>query len=195
MIKLDLGCGPRKNEGHIGIDSIAFDGVDFICDLSKDSWFLMPNGELKEEHKELVEPHGTGFKFKDGVVDSVESSHFLEHLDGTERIGFFNELCRVMKVGGTARIITPHWSHERAYGDPTHKFPPVCSWTYFYLNSDWRKGNAPHVGFTCDFDFTLAGVHDPNDTWVAFRNQETKSILMARNINVVTDLIANLTKK
>lgn len=195
MIKLDLGCGPRKNESHIGIDSIAFDGVDFISDLSQDTWVLKPNGELKEEHQEIVEPLGMHYKFKDGVVDSIECSHFLEHLDGAERIKFFNELNRVLKKGGTARIVTPHWSHERAYGDPTHKFPPVCSWTYFYLNNDWRKANAPHAGYTCDFDFTLAGIHDPNDAWVAYRNQETKAILMSRNINTVTDLLANLTKK
>lgn len=203
VVKLDIGCGPRKNEGHIGIDGLPFPGVDLIGDLSQTTWVLKPgegfdiqaNLDILEENPIGVTPTPSGYRFKDGVVDHVESSHFLEHLDGIQRIGFFNELGRVLKKGGTARFITPHWSHERAYGDPTHKFPPVCSWTYFYINAQWRSANAPHAGYTCDFDTNLAGTHDPNDQWVAFRNMETKAIMMTRNINTVTDLIANLTKR
>lgn len=170
-LKLDLGCGKNKAQGFTGVDSIAFDGVDLVADL-RQPW-----------------------PWKDGEVEEVHCSHFVEHLEGTERVHFFNELYRVLKVGGQARIITPHWSHERAYGDPTHKFPPVCSWTYFYLDKGWREVNGPHTGYTCDFGYVLAGTHDPNDSWVAFRNQETKGVLMSRNINTTTDMIATLTKK
>lgn len=113
-MKLDLGCGKNKAQGFIGVDSIAFEGVDLVADLRKD------------------------WPWKDGEVDEVHCSHFLEHLTGAERIHFFNELYRVLKHGGQARIITPHWSHERAYGDPTHQWPPVCSWTYFYLDKIGR---------------------------------------------------------
>ncbi len=170
-MKLDLGCGKNKAAGFIGVDSIAFDGVDVVADL-RQPW-----------------------QWKDGEVEEVHCSHFLEHLTSPERVHFFNELHRVLKPGGQARIITPHWSHERAYGDPTHQWPPVCSWTYFYLEKSWREVNAPHTGYNCDFGYVLAGTHDPNDAWVAFRNQETKGVLMSRNINTTTDLIATLTKK
>ena len=170
-IKLDLGCGKNKQPGFFGVDGIAFDGVDLVMDL-RQPW-----------------------PWADGSVDEVHCSHFLEHLTGAERIHFFNELHRVLKHGGVARIITPHWSHERAYGDPTHQWPPVCSWTYFYLDNGWREVNAPHTGYNCDFTYVLAGTHDPNDQWVAFRNMETKQVMMTRNINTVTDLIATLTKK
>ena len=172
-IRLDLGCGKnkRKDGEWIGVDAIKFDEVDIVQDLRK-KW-----------------------PWEDDSVDEVHCSHFLEHLDGTERVAFFNELCRVMKKGAKATIITPHWSHERAYGDPTHKFPPVCSWTYFYLEKSWRDANAPHSGYECDFSYTIMGVHDPNDQWVAFRNQETKYVMMSRNINTVTDMIATITKK
>lgn len=169
--KLDLGCGKNKAEGFTGIDSIKFDNVDHVFDL-RQAWPIA-----------------------DESVDEIHCSHFLEHLDGTERLHFFNELYRVLKKGATARIICPHWSHERAYGDPTHKWPPVCSWTFFYLDRGWRDVNAPHAGYNCDFSYVIAGAHDPNDAWVAFRNIETKTVLMARNINVTTDLIATLTKR
>ena len=176
-MRLDLGCGknriqdPNGNTDWIGVDSIDFEGVDQVVDL-RITW-----------------------PWEDNSIDEVHCSHMLEHLTGAERVHFFNELYRVLKPGAPARIITPHWSHERAYGDPTHQWPPVCSWTYFYLDKNWRAVNAPHAGYTCDFLYSLMGTHDPNDQWVAFRNMETKAVMMARNINVTTDLIANLTKR
>lgn len=170
-LKLDLGCGPNKVPGYYGVDSIAFPGIDLCHDL-RQPW-----------------------PFPDNSVEDVHSSHFVEHLTGAERIPFFNELYRVLKPGKQARIITPHWSHERAYGDPTHAWPPVCGWTYFYLQKAWRDGNAPHVGYTCNFEWVLAGSHDPNDAWVALRTGETKQIMMQRYINTTTDLIATLTKR
>lgn len=174
-MRLDIGCGKNKikvegQDDWLGVDSIAFDGVDVVHDM-RQPW-----------------------PWEDNSVDEVYCSHFLEHLTGAERIHFFNELHRVLKPGTQARIITPHWSHERAYGDPTHQWPPVCSWTYFYLEKAWRDINAPHVGYTCNFNWVLVGTHDPNDAWVAFRNQDTKQVLMSRNINTTTDLIATLTK-
>lgn len=170
-VRLDIGCGKNKIEGFLGVDAIAFEGVDVVADM-REAW-----------------------PWDDSSVDEVHCSHFLEHLTGEQRIHFFNELYRVLKPGAQARIITPHWSHERAYGDPTHQWPPVCSWTYFYIDKNWRSINAPHVGYDCDFEYVLVGLHDQNDAWVAFRNQETKAVLMARNINTVTDLIATITKR
>jgi len=171
-IKLDIGCGKNKIAGWTGIDAIVFDGVDIVHDVRERPW-----------------------PFEDDSVDEVHSSHFLEHLTGTERISFFNEMYRVLKPKATARIITPAWSNERAYGDPTHQWPPVTSWTYLYLNKDWRTGNAPHVSYTCDFDAVMCGTLDPNDTFVSLRNDETKGNLMRYNINTNVDLIATVTKK
>lgn len=175
LLRLDIGCGKNKikvdGQTWTGVDAIAFDGVDLVHDM-REPW-----------------------PWDDASVDEVHCSHFLEHLTGQERVHFFNELYRVLKPGAQARIITPHWSHERAYGDPTHQWPPVCSWTYFYLDKGWCEVNAPHAGYACDFTYVLVGTHDPNDAWVAFRNQETKSVLMSRNINTTTDMIATLTKR
>ena len=171
-IKLDIGCGKNKIPGWTGIDAIVFDGVDIVHDVRKTPW-----------------------PFKDESVDEIHCSHFLEHLTGTERISFFNELYRIMKPKATGRIITPAWSNERAYGDPTHMWPPVTTWTYLYLNKDWRAINAPHVGYTCDFDAAMVGTLDPNDPYVAFRNDEVKGNFLRYNINVNVDLMATITKK
>lgn len=197
-MRLDLGCGKNKikveGQEWIGVDAIAFDGVDAVADLSGYIWLFeksdLPGLEL---HPTTMLPER--WKLPDNSVDQVHCSHMLEHLTGEQRVHFFNELYRVLKPGAQANIITPHWSHERAYGDPTHQWPPVCSWTYFYLDKDWREVNAPHCGYNCDFTYVLSGSHDPNDQWVAFRNMETKHVMMSRNINTTTDLFATLTKR
>lgn len=166
-LKLDIGCGKNKQAGFKGIDSIDFEGVDYVLDVRKTPWV-----------------------FEDSSVDEVHSSHFVEHLTGEERVDFFNELYRVMKKGAQARIVTPHWSHACAYGDPTHKWPPMSEWFAYYLNKGWRDGNAPHTAYTCNFDFTIAGSWDP---WLEIRNHETKMFAMNRYVNSYRDLIVAIT--
>lgn len=165
--KLDLGCGKRKREGFHGVDSIAFEGVDTVADLSQ-PW-----------------------PWADESVDEAQSSHFVEHLTGTQRIHFFNELYRVMKPGAKASIVTPDWSHACAYGDPTHQWPPMSNWYALYLSKPWRDVNAPHVPYTCDFDH--AGGYS-SDAWLVGRNPEFVQDAHAHKINSARDLIIHLTK-
>jgi predicted SAM-dependent methyltransferase len=174
MLKLDLGCGKNKTKSQnehpfIGVDSIAFDGVDVVHDLRITPW-----------------------PWEDNSVDEVFSSHFLEHLAGGERVVFFNELHRVMKPGASALIVTPDWAHACAYGDPTHQWPPMSSWYALYLNKEWRDQNAPHVNYTCDFDW-MHGV--AWDEWLNVRNDEMKQFAMARYVNSVRDLHITLVKR
>lgn len=164
---IDIGCGPRCPEGFIGIDKIDF-GQRHVIDVRE------------------------GLPFKDQSVDEVRSSHFVEHLTGAERVSFFNELYRVMKTGATAQIITPNWSHACAYGDPTHQWPPMSAWYPLYLHAEWRKGNAPHSGYTCDFDHVVAGSWDQS---IEGRNAEYKQMAMNQYVNCWRDLIVTLTKK
>jgi hypothetical protein len=169
MIKLDIGCGPRKQEGFTGVDIQVFPGVDVVHDVRITPW-----------------------PWEDSSVDEVFSSHFLEHLSGEERIGFFNELHRVMKPQAKAVIITPDWSHACAYGDPTHKWPPLSGWYQLYLNKQWRDINAPHVEYTCDFDWVVGGSWDE---WLNVRNQETRIFAMGHYINSQRDLHVTLVKR
>ncbi len=168
-IRIDIGCGKNPAEGFDGLDSLKF-GQKYVHDVRK------------------------GLPFKDNSVDEVRSSHFVEHLTGAERINFFNELYRVMKPGATATIITPHWAHECAYGDPTHQWPPMSPWFRLYLCKGWREQNAPHAPYNCDFSLnnqTLAGSWDGR---LEVRNQEFREAAMQQQINAWRDLIVTLKK-
>jgi hypothetical protein len=178
-LRLDLGCGLKKKEGFIGVDVLAFDGkVDVVCDL-RQTW-----------------------RWVDDSVDEVHCSHFLEHLTGAERVHFANELYRVLKKTeygpdgkpnkGFAFIVVPSWNNERAYGDPTHQWPPVVGFAFFYWNKVWRDGNAPHTGFTCDFDFGGGNAVVP--PW-NLRTQEVQIFAQTHYTNVAMDMYVTLTKK
>lgn len=130
-LKLDLGCGINKKEGFLGVDERPFKGVDLVHDLRK-TW-----------------------PWKDSSVTEVNSSHFVEHLEPMERVHFVNELYRVLIPDGKAFLVVPNWSSARAYGDLTHKWPPVSEFWFYYLDKNWRAANAPHNDFyTCDFNAT-----------------------------------------
>lgn len=169
LLKLDLGCGPNKQPGYVGVDSREFPGVDVVADL-RQVW-----------------------PWKDGSVETVHSSHFVEHLTASERIHFVNELYRVLKPGGTAQIVVPHWNSHRAYGDLTHQWPPVSEMWFFYLNKDWRAANAPHNGaYTCDFDASW-GYALRQDLLV--RNEEYRQHAISNFKDAVQDIHATLTKR
>lgn len=167
--KLDLGCGKNKKDGFLGVDSRQFEGVDLVCDL-RGKW-----------------------PWDDESVDEVNCSHFLEHLDAAERIHFANELHRVLKKGAKASIVTPHFASVRAYGDLTHKWPPVVSFWYLYLNAEWRKANAPHNdAYKCDFDHGYGfGLHPT----VQARNQEYQNYAVVHLLEGAQDLHVTLTKR
>lgn len=176
-LNLDLGCGKNKLQGFEGVDVIKFDGVDHVVNLGEDKW-----------------------PWKTHSVDEVHSSHFIEHLIPVQRVHFWNELGRVLKVGAVARIIAPHWSNGCAYGDPTHQWPPISDWTFYYLHKGWREVQAPHVDvpeagdmqLTCNFDHVIGGTWMPelND-----REQGVKAQMMTNYINCFRDIIATLTNR
>jgi len=166
-LKLDLGCGNNKREGFTGVDIINFKGVDIVADL-RELW-----------------------QWADNSVDEVCCVHTLEHFTWPERVHFLNELYRVLKVGSKAEIITPHWSHACFYGDPSHQ-APISEWYVFYLNEEWRKTNAPHTKYTCNFDWVIGGSWDE---WLNTRNVEFRQYAMNRNVNSWRDLMISLIKK
>jgi len=116
-LKLELGCGPSKSDPNsIGIDLLDYHGVDIVGDVLQ-VLRLMP-----EES-----------------VDSVYTSHFLEHLESPSEV--IAELARVMKLDSSLTIIVPHFSNPYYYSDVTHKTPfGLYSLCYFALQpSDWRR--------------------------------------------------------
>jgi len=176
LIKLDFGCGSNKKEGFIGIDSISFPNVDIIHDLK-----TIP------------------YPWESNSIEEAYASHFYEHLNSQERVNFCNELYRILIPGGKCQLITPHWASCRAYGDPTHVWPPVSEFAFYYMSKEWRKGNAPHTdilnnssGFNCDFEVTW-GYSIRQD--IMSRNQEYQTFAMANYKEVCQDIVATLIKK
>ena len=169
QLKLDLGCGKNKcAPDFVGVDSRPFEGVDTVADLTQ-PW-----------------------PWDDNSVDQVHCSHFLEHLEPSERVHFANELWRVLKPGCSALIIAPHWASCRAYGDLTHKWPPVSEFWPPYLNAEWRSINAPHNDeYRCDF---INGVGFGLRQDIIQRNQEYQQFAMSNFKEVAQDIHINLTK-
>lgn len=160
-LKIDFGCGKNKREGFFGVDSIKYPGVDMVVDLA-----------------DVSKP----YPWEDNSVAEAHASHFLEHLDSIERIHFLNELYRILIPNGPCQVIVPHWASGRAYGDPTHKMPPVCEFATYYWRKDWRDQNAPHtdaenwpLGFKCNFDVQGGANLHP---LVAMRNREFQEFAM-----------------
>ncbi len=192
-IRCDFGCGPNKKktdstgqpQAWIGVDCISFPGVDVVLDIAKDPW-----------------------PWPDNSVEEAHASHFLEHLEAKERWHFMNELYRVLKPSAKATIITPDWSSQRAYGDMTHKWPPVSGFFWFYLSHDWRVGNpntvppqpanAPHTdaqfvkgGLNCNFAAQWGPtVHHE----IACKHQEVQQFAITFYKEACQDMVCTLTK-
>lgn len=170
MVKLDLGCGANKKEGFLGVDISADCGADIVHDLRVYPW-----------------------PFEDGSVEEIHCSHFLEHLTGTERIPFMDEVWRVLAPEAKATFITPDADSHRAIQDPTHMWPPVCPESYLYFNKEWRDVNKlSHYNIKANFDFGYGYSLDPD---VAVRNAEFQQFALKHYRNHSADLIVTLTKR
>jgi hypothetical protein len=144
-LRIDLGCGPNPKEGFVGVDRIKFDKVTHVMEMGREPW-----------------------PFADQSVSEAHCSHALEHLTPIERCHFFNELARVLTADGKATIIVPHWGSSRAYGDPTHEWPPMGEMFFYYLSRKWRAEQAPHtdkthwpLGYDCDLEVTWGYALNP----------------------------------
>ena len=184
VIVVELGCGQSKQNKEfyeqnlntsptkiIGVDIVKCEGVDVVHDLTK---FPYP--------------------FADESVDAIFSSHFLEHLDGSERMKFFDECYRILKPGGKMRHIHPYYKSVRAIQDPTHKWPPISENSYFYWDKKWRELNKlDHYPINCDFEFNI--YYAWQDPTVANRSEETRAFYIDKYWNVVADMIVDMVKR
>jgi predicted SAM-dependent methyltransferase len=127
-VRIELGCGPSKLPGYIGIDSLPLDGVDHVANLEEGLAFLPDNS-----------------------VDEMTSSHFLEHIENFE--GLMREIHRVLKPTGIKRITVPHFSNPWYYSDHTHKkFFGLYTFDYFAKETTMAR-KVPR--FYHDFHFVV----------------------------------------
>src|SRR4030043_1113426 len=95
IVKIDLGCGTRKQENHIGVDLAKLDGVDIVCDIN------------------------IGLPFEDNTINGVYSNFMFEHIPDT--VGLFKELYRVCTNGAIMEFKVPYYQSLTQFKDPTHK--------------------------------------------------------------------------
>ncbi|MBF2073739.1 MAG: glycosyltransferase [Synechococcales cyanobacterium C42_A2020_086] len=93
-VRIDLGCGPWKAPGFIGVDIAPAPGVDVVADLTQ------------------------RFPFADSSVDWVRAHDVIEHLP--DRIHTMNEIWRICKPNGMVDIRVPSTDGRGAFQDPTH---------------------------------------------------------------------------
>lgn len=79
---LDIGCGPTKYPGSVGIDLSAGSQADVLCDWER------------------------SLPFVDNSFDEVRLVHILEDIQNIWRV--LGEVHRVAKPEGRVVIVTPH---------------------------------------------------------------------------------------
>ncbi len=84
-MKLHLGCGNKKLEGWINIDSVAAFNPDLIHDITQP----LPYQELS--------------------IDEILAEDLLEHFDKYIRFFVFYEWVRVLKIGGKITVQVPNF--------------------------------------------------------------------------------------
>lgn len=116
QVGLDVGCGPKKRTGFLGVDRYPARGVDVICDLE----------------------HGI-LPFTDDTFDVVYTNHALEHVRNLDNV--LAEISRVMKKGAKLQIGVPYAGDLRAFQDPMHvRYFTLKTFEYFVKNGS-RVGN------------------------------------------------------
>mgnify|MGYP003954879041 CR=1 FL=1 len=107
---LDLGCGNKKRKDAVGVDLNASTNPDIVHNLNK---FPYP--------------------FESSSVDKIIMDNTLEHLQ--DIIAVMEELYRIVKPGGSVKIITPYFRSVWAIIDPTHlHYFTTNSFAYYDAN-------------------------------------------------------------
>jgi len=98
-IRLDLGCGRKKQPGFIGMDIMPIPGVEICHDLEEYPWPL-----------------------PDKCATTVMASHIIEHINPARggMIKFMDEVWRIMKPEGEFMISLPYGGSPGYWQDPTH---------------------------------------------------------------------------
>lgn len=120
-LRLNLGCGNRKFEGWVNVDTEAACNPDMVLDLEQIPW-----------------------PWPDDSVSAVRLIHVLEHLgkDTQTYLAVIRELWRVCRHGAQIQIVVPHPRYEHYISDPTHVRPVTLLGLQFLdkkLNRDWQK--------------------------------------------------------
>ncbi|SRR5216683_1473524 len=115
--RLNLGCGLKHFPDAVNLDVTSDTQPDVVHDLNCHPWPFPDN------------------RFKEILLYDV-----IEHLD--DIVKTVEEIYRVCRPGGTAKITVPHFSCPNAFTDPTHRH-------YFgWYSFDYFTGEHDHNYYT-----------------------------------------------
>ncbi len=122
-LRLNLGCGSVLLPGYVNVDRAQLPGVEVVHDLDVGPW-----------------------PWPDESAERIDARDVFEHV--IDPVLFMTECWRVLQLGGTLRIHTPHWRFEDAYTDPTHRrFPTEHTFDYWIPDTTlYRANNAAYGG-------------------------------------------------
>lgn len=170
---IDLACGDNKRPDYFGIDKFKTTATDAVFDLLLFPWPI-----------------------KAGTVDTINCSHFFEHIPARKRPPFMNECYRVLKAGAQMVVTVPDPDSHRAIQDFTHEYPPPCAESFLYFNKKWRTDNkllhGDYAAINCNFDFSYGFNLDPD---VTLRSAEWQQFAIKHYRNHSGDLQVTLTKR
>ncbi len=105
-MKLHLGCGPTVLPDWINIDyslGARIAKIPVLGGLSKSIGLFNVQWDPRIVLLNLTKP----LPYADSSVDFIYSSHTLEHLRREDGLKLMGECARVLKPGGTVRIVVP----------------------------------------------------------------------------------------
>lgn len=164
-LRLNLGCADRHYTGFVGVDITPGPHVDVVADLAG-PW-PWPDSSVTEvmaldvcEHIGNCDHVSAGWvcdrcaDFRRSIAWGTPLLHNAGYRHYLARPHFFNELWRVLKPGGLARIETPNASHGSGFcQDPTHVTPYCLStFRYFEEGAFAHQRLAEAYGITARFE-------------------------------------------
>lgn len=125
-MKINLGCCDATLPDHVNVDLVAGPGVDVVADL-RHPW-----------------------PWEDGSIQEVRAFDVIEHLP--DKIHTMNEMWRVLRAGGVAKIAVPTTEGPGAFQDPTHvSYWNRRSFLYYEAGNVYRERFARSYGIRAAF--------------------------------------------
>jgi len=112
-VSLDVGCGPSKQRGCLGIDRVALPGVDIVHDIQEFPWPV-----------------------PDNVCARIIMSHVWEHVEPRYRFRLMDELWRIIRPDGQLLIACPYAGTFLAHAHPEHYLCPNEA-TFQFFDPDY----------------------------------------------------------